>query len=267
MTTLELHQWQLLRNPDSTPEERERTRQDLLGQYLPLVRMVVSRLALNFPSATVENADLIQSGVLGLMEAVERFDPAMGVEFRTYAQARIRGSILDELRSLDWAPRSVREKTRQLNRATEALNNQLKRPPTSEETAAALGMTREAYQRLSEEAQTRSLRSLEALMETEGESASWPRRDADLDADQLQQELVTVLKDGVGKLGDRERLLLKRYYENNKTLKEIAEELGITESRVCQIHGALLIKLKVWFEGRLQEQPTASMLYHKLVRS
>jgi RNA polymerase sigma factor for flagellar operon FliA len=128
-------------------------------------------------------------------------------------------------------------------------------------------MTREAYQRLSEEAQTRSLRSLEALMETEGESASWPRRDADLDADQLQQELVTVLKDGVGKLGDRERLLLKRYYENNKTLKEIAEELGITESRVCQIHGALLIKLKVWFEGRLQEQPTASMLYHKLVRS
>ena len=267
MTSLELLQWRVLRDPGNPPEERERARQDLLGQYLPLVRLVVGRLALNFPSATVESSDLIQSGVLGLMEAVERFDPAMGVEFRTYAQARIRGSVLDELRALDWAPRSVREKARALSRATEALNHELKRPPTSEETAGALGMSQEAFTRLADEAQPRSLKSLEALLESEGESAAWPRQEPDQEEAARRGDRLEALREGIEGLPDRDRLLLKRYYEHDRTLREIAGELGITESRVCQIHSALLARLKAWMNARIQEQPSANSVYQRLARS
>ena len=120
--------------------------------------------------------------------------------------------MLDELRALDWAPRSVRDKARQLNRATETLNHALKRPPTRDETAAALGMSREAFQRLAGEAQTRSLRSLEALLETEGESAAWPRHEPDVEGAAQQQDLVQALRGCVEELPDRDRLLLKRYY-------------------------------------------------------
>jgi RNA polymerase sigma factor for flagellar operon FliA len=267
MNAIELKQWDELRDPKSTPEEKESIRQELLAQHLPLVRMVVARLAFNFPSATAEHADLVQSGVIGLMEAVERFDPLLGVEFRTYAQNRIRGSVLDELRALDWTPRSVREKARQLNRTTETLNHALSRPPTEVETAKALGMTQESLHRLANEAQVRTLRSLEDLMENEGESASWPRREADQDALTRRQEWAAVLDAGMDQLSDRERTLLRRYYENDATFKEIADELGITESRVCQIHGALLVRLKHLLKGLMKTQPTPTMVYQQLARS
>jgi RNA polymerase sigma factor for flagellar operon FliA len=108
---------------------------------------------------------------------------------------------------------------------------------------------------------------LEAIIESEGESASWPRHEAEQENATLQRELVEVLRNGLQDLGDRDRLLLKRYYEHDRTLKEIAEELGVTESRVCQIHSALLAKLKLWLGERMKEQPTPSMVYKKLARS
>jgi RNA polymerase sigma factor for flagellar operon FliA len=229
-----------------------------LGNYLALVRIVVSRLALSFPSATVESTDLIQSGVIGLMDALERFDPAMGVEFRTYAQARIRGSVLDELRSLDWMPRSVREKARSLARATEDLNHRLQRTPTALEMAQALNLGLQAFHRLADEAQTRSVRSLEAMMELEGDSAPMPRSQATQEEHLEKRELAAALREGLSELGERERTLLALYYEQELTLREIAEVLGVTESRVCQIHTALLLKLRAWLAGRLADEPSAS---------
>jgi RNA polymerase sigma factor for flagellar operon FliA len=257
MTAEELEQWKTLRDPQTPPESKEASRQALLGSYLALVRIVVSRLALSFPSATVESSDLIQSGVIGLMDALERFDPAMGVEFRTYAQARIRGSVLDELRSLDWMPRSVREKARSLARATADLNHRLQRTPTAVEMAQALNLGMQAFHRLADEAQTRSVRSLEAMLELEGDSTPMPRSQATQEEHLEKRELAAALKEGLSELGERDRSLLALYYEQELTLKEIAQVLGVTESRVCQIHGALLLKLRAWLTGRLADEPAA----------
>lgn len=258
MTLDELQQWNLLRDERCGPETREAVRQNLLANYLPLVRIVVGRLALSFPSATVESSDLIQSGVIGLMDALERFDPGLGVEFRTYAQARIRGSVLDELRSLDWTPRSVREKARTIARAADSLNNRLQRPPSSQEMARALNLPMEAFHRLADEAQSRSVRSLEAMMEAEGDGGGLPRSHADQEDHIARGELSQALREGLSALGERERTLLALYYEQELTLKEIAEVLGVTESRVCQIHGALMLKLRAWMTGRLADDPAAS---------
>ncbi len=263
----ELELWTSLRDPGSPADARERARQELLAIYLPLVRIVVSRLAVNFPSATVEGSDMIQSGVIGLMEAVERFDPGLNVAFRTYAQARIRGSVLDELRALDWAPRSVRDKARQLSQAQESLGAELKRPPTPAETAAALNLSPEAFDRLAEEAQRRSVGSLEAMLENEGEGPGWPAHDPAREDLEQRRGLLEALQEGMGLLAERDRLLLKRYYEHDRTLREIAEELGVTESRVCQVHAALLTRLREWVSRRLRERPGAAELYRQLARS
>jgi RNA polymerase sigma factor for flagellar operon FliA len=267
MTPAEVQQWNTFRDPHCLDADKETIRQDLLQQYLPLVEQVVRRLGYAFPSATAEYADMVQSGVIGLMDAVERFDPAIKVEFRSYAQARIRGSVLDELRSLDWTPRSVREKARQLNRATDALNNDLSRRPTEQETARALGISLPSLQRLAQEAQIRFLHSLEGLIEIEGESASWPRREAEQEHATRHREMVDLLNAGLNRLTARERLLLKRYYENERTLREIAAELGVTESRVCQIHSTLIAKLRTWFDAQFELNPTPSMMYHQLARA
>ena len=257
MTPEELSHWKTVRSGESVPETRETSRQFLLGSYLPLVRIVVGRLALNFPSATVESADLIQSGVIGLMDALERFDPGMGVEFRTYAQARIRGAVLDELRSLDWTPRSVREKARTLNRAQYELSHRLHRPGTADEMARVLNLNLSAFHRLAGEAQARSVRSLEAMMEAEGDSAlprSHPMQEDHIE----RQQMSSALKEGLAELNERERTLLALYYEQELTLREIAQVLGVTESRVCQIHSALLLKLRSWLNGRLSDEPAAA---------
>lgn len=260
----EMKLWATLRQPESDAAAKERARQELLNRHLPLVEQVVRRLGYSFPSATAEMADMVQSGVIGLMDAVERFDPAIKVEFPTYAQARIRGSILDELRSLDWTPRSVREKARQLNRATDELHCGLQRRPTEGETAKALGISVPSLHRLAQEAQIRFLHSLEGLIAQEGDAADLPFREAVQDKAASHQEMVDLLHAGMNRLTERERLLLMRYYEHERTLREIAEELHVTESRVCQIHSSLIAKLRAWLDGQLQHNPPPSVMYQQL---
>lgn len=255
MTSQEREAWVLLRQPGISAERVEAARQELLALYLPLVRLVVGRLALNFPSSIAESGDLIQSGVIGLMDALERFDLAFGVEFRSFAQARIRGSVLDELRSLDWAPRSVRDKARQLSQASAQLASHLQRPPTDDELAQSLGMDLDAYRALVDGARAPSLRSLDALLEEEGDHARLPSQAAMQEERAEHGEMLEHLRNGFELLSERERQVLKLYYDEDLTLKEVANALGVTESRICQIHSASVYKLKGWLLARRKERP------------
>ncbi len=218
-------------------------RDQLIVHYAPLVKYVAGRLGAGLPQ-TVEQADLIQGGMFGLMDAIEKFDPGREVKFETYAIPRVRGAILDGLRAMDWVPRSVRMKARAVEKAQAGLEGDLKRAPTDEEVAGRLGMD---VPELNETLRQISFVSVMALDEvvSPGEDTGEQRSLLDTLADartldpmaQVEgQEMLAMLSDSVGRLSEREQLVVRLYYYEGMTLAEIGEILGVTESRVCQIH-------------------------------
>jgi RNA polymerase sigma factor for flagellar operon FliA len=192
------------------------------------------------------------------MDALERFDPAVGTQFSTFAQARIRGAVLDELRALDWTPRSVRDKARTLNRAQAEASHRLQRAATPSEMAQALKLSLAAFHRLADTAQAWPMRSLEAMLEAEGDSVQLPCSSPQQEERLERQQLSLVLKEGMEGLHPRERTVLALYYEGGWTLKQIAKVLGVTESRVCRIRAALLLKLRQWMDVQLEPRPQAA---------
>jgi RNA polymerase sigma factor for flagellar operon FliA len=202
--------------------------------------------------AHVEEADLISYGLLGLISAIERFDPSREIKFETFAMTRIKGSIIDELRSLDWVPRSVRAKAREIERANSKLEHQLHRAPTDQEVADELGMEMEEFQ----DALTRisnssviALDELWTLSDSSGDQVSLLDTIQDPDAvDPAQAMDVTETKDrlaeSIARLPEREKLVIALYYYENLTLREIGEVLGVTESRVSQLHTKAVLRLK-----------------------
>lgn len=228
--------------------DRTRARRDrLLMHYTPLVRVVANRMAGGLPPY-VDLADLVQSGVFGLIEAVERFDPQRCPRFESYAAQRIRGAMLDELRAQDWVPRSVRSRVRELERAQERLEGRLRRAATNRELADELGVpVRELHSMV----QNVQLISVEALDDGAGGVPELLADGAVLDpmAVVQRQETSRQLSDAVGQLGERDRLVIRLYYLENRTLAEIGRLLGVTESRVCQLHSRLMVRLR----GRLGE--------------
>jgi RNA polymerase sigma factor for flagellar operon FliA len=223
-------------------------REQLILQYTPLVKYVLGRVALHLPTV-VDYDDMLSVGTIGLIEAIERFDPAHGVKFETYAIARIRGSIIDGLRSLDHLSRSVRTKAKQERAARVDLTFKLQRPPTDQEVAEAMGLTTEAYRSYLVNAAwtTTSLDTLGFNSDADEESMeSLVVADPDaIDVDQAleQQDRYRELAAAIRTLPERDQRVLTLYYKDELTMREVSEVLGISESRVCQLHARALERL------------------------
>ena len=227
-------------------------RDRLILTYAPLVKFVAGRLGASLPSH-VDEQDLVSYGLLGLIGAIERFDPDREIKFETYAIARIKGAIIDELRSIDWAPRSVRAKARSIERAYSKLENELRRTPDDKEVAKELGVTEvELGQTLSQI----SFTGLVALDEILGGSNSGDGGGSTTLGDTITDsthdpaasfevdEMKHLLADMINRMADRERLVLTLYYYEGLTLAEIGKTLGVTESRICQIHTKAILQLR-----------------------
>jgi len=234
-----------------------RVRERLVVAYSPLVKYVAGRTAAGLPPH-VEEADLISYGLGGLISAIERFDLSRDIKFETYAIMRIKGAIIDEVRSLDWVPRSVRARAREVERAHAKLEHSLQRAPTDQELAGELGIT---VEELGESLLAISNSSIVALDElwsvsdSSGDQVSLMDTIEDPAAPDPAKALdVGDLKDriaeSIAKLPEREKLVIALYYYENLTLREIGEVLGVTESRVSQMHTKAVLRLR----SRMQEE-------------
>jgi RNA polymerase sigma factor for flagellar operon FliA len=236
----------------------EKAREKLVLQYSPLVKFVAGRMSSGLP-AHIEEADLISYGLLGLIGAIERFDPSREIKFETFAVARIKGSIIDELRSLDWVPRSVRTKAREIERANAKLEHELHRAPTDQEMAQQLGVDVEEFQESLVRISNSSVVALDELWtvsDASGDQVSLLDTIQDPQALDPAMEMDTTemkdrLADAIARLPEREKLVVALYYYENLTLREIGEVLGVTESRVSQLHTKAVLRLK----SRLQGDP------------
>ena len=228
----------------ATPDRLGRDR--LVVHYCPLVRAVVQRTAVRLP-AHVDVADLVQSGVFGLVEAIERYDPERSPRFESYAASRIRGAVLDELRAQDWVPRTVRLRARQAAHAREHLTGRLRRTATEREVADLLQV---GSRELGAAVPNRVL-SFELLREhADGGALDTVPGDAPDPAAAVQErETRRQLWQAVAQLGERDRLVVRLYYLERRTLADIGRMLGVTESRICQLHARLVGRLR----GALEE--------------
>jgi len=225
-------------------------RQKLLNRYLPLVRNVATRMAMGFPRS-VELTDLINTGVIGLIEAFGHFDPDRGVKFETYAVPRIRGAILDELRALDWVPRSTRAKSREIDRAMTHLENELGRAPERRELARKLEMTDHELHLAIDDVSSTNMLSLDEIVYPEDDNRQVPRIETVSDTtsrsilgDLEKGEMRSFLVVAIDRLTEQEKLVIALYYFEELTLKEIGEVMSISESRVSQIHTRAVMKLR-----------------------
>ncbi|HEY6145285.1 MAG TPA: RNA polymerase sigma factor WhiG [Solirubrobacterales bacterium] len=229
----------------------EGARERLVVAYSPMVKFVAGRLGAGLPSH-VEDADLISYGLVGLIGAIERFEPERGIKFETFAMTRIRGAIIDELRSLDWVPRSVRSRAREIEAAQTKLEHELQRAPSEAELAAKLNMTEEELQGALLEIANSSVYALDELWtvsDSSGDQVSLLDTIADESAADPQEALTStevkdLLTEAIGGLPEREQLVVALYYYENLTLREIGEVLGVTESRVSQLHTKAVMRLK-----------------------
>ncbi|MBW2058922.1 MAG: FliA/WhiG family RNA polymerase sigma factor [Deltaproteobacteria bacterium] len=224
-----------------------REKEDLVLRFAPLIKLIVNRIALRLPPH-VDSQDLINSGVIGLMDAIEKYDPTRGTSFKTYAEFRIRGAILDELRTLDWFPRSIRQKVNRLESAYADLERKLGRAAKDEEVAEALHMELEEFYEVLAQASAVSLVSLYDMGREDGEERSFleciaSREEGPAAALECQEVYETVGK-AIEKLPDKERLVVSLYYYDELTMKEIGNVLNLTESRVSQIHTKAVLRLR-----------------------
>ena len=252
--SVELHDlWKRYKsNGDSRARER------LVVAYSPLVKYMAGKLGASLP-AHVEEADLISYGLGGLISAIERFDPSRETKFETYAMTRIRGAIIDELRTLDWAPRSVRARAREIERANIKLESRLQRAPSDEEMSNELGVTVAEFQEQLLKIANSTVVALDEMWSgTDGggdqvslldtlpdRAAPDPQNVVD------ESELRDRVADAIAALPEREKLVIALYYYENLTLREIGEVLGVTESRVSQLHTKAVLRLRSKLDSEL----------------
>jgi RNA polymerase sigma factor for flagellar operon FliA len=238
------------------PENTEQ----IVKEYSSMIKYVANRIALRLPPH-IEVDDLISVGAIGLMDAIEKYDPSRGAKFKTYAEFRVRGSILDELRSLDWVPRSIRQKASNLDAVISKLQSQLGRLPEDEEIAKEMGVTLEAFFDTLNETRNMPLLSLEDLgiARDSGDKQSLldtleGKGDVDPQTQMRLTELKNLIAAAIDSLPEKERLMVSLYYYEELTMKEIGEVLGITESRISQIHSKAVYRLRTKLKSLIAEE-------------
>ena len=249
--------WRRYHQRGDTPSENA-----LVEQYLPLVRSVLGRLAMSLPDH-VDHDDLNSAGLIGLLQALRNYDPACGTCFETYARLRIRGAMLDELRRMDWVPRGVHEKARRIQEVMAQLEQQLGRPPADAEVARALKLSPGQYEDLLKQIRPATFVCLDAVCTHEnGEPGSLCDIVADPDEDgpreqTARNELKQIVLERLKQLPLNQRRVLALYYGEDLNLREIALVLGVTESRVCQIHSQAILSIRAHLQ-RLDSGPVGA---------
>lgn len=242
-------------NPYEAVANRGSWKSEQVEKYLPLVKRIAGRLAISLPQH-VDEEDLMGYGVFGLLDAIERFDYARGVKFETYATLRIRGAMIDGLRTMDWVPHSARQKVKHVQEAFAQVEAAQGRPAEIEEVAAYLEMDIRELEGVIQQGQIMNLTSLDELAAgNEGESLSPLGMIKDPQAQEAYQEIEIeeqhrILADAVEKLPEKEKLIIALYYQEELTLKEIAAVMGLSESRISQVHSQAIMRLR----GRLSRQ-------------
>jgi RNA polymerase sigma factor FliA len=240
--------------PGYGAEKVDSDRQEqMVLQYAPLIKYIASRLALRLPSH-ISLEDLVSSGIIGLIDAVQKFDPSKNINFKTYAEFRIKGAMLDELRSLDWIPRSVRKKSHLVENAYAELQKDLGRPAEAEEVADLLGMEMTEFHQLLDETKGISVVALEESRKNGGGHVSFLEHELldTIQDDSAQDsllalhfaELQEIMVQAIEALPDKEKLLISLYYYEELTMKEIGQIMGYTESRISQLHTQAMYRLR-----------------------
>ena len=242
-----MHPYQV--SAETTADERER----LILEHLPQVRLIARRIHERLPES-VSLDDLVSTGIVGLISAIDNFDPSHKVKLKTYAEYKIRGAILDSLRGLDWAPRQQRKKAKQIEAAIAAVEQRLQRMPTEEETAAELGVTLDTYHCWLVDIRGVNLGSLEAVSSEEDgrdllqyisdTEEHWPSRLLE------KAELERLLADAIEKMPYVERTILSLYYHEELTLREVAKVVRLHESRVSQLKSQAILRLRSYIQKR-----------------
>jgi RNA polymerase sigma factor for flagellar operon FliA len=227
----------------------QKLKDQIIVEYAPLVKFIAQKIASRLPS-NIELDDLISCGVIGLMDAIDKFDPTRDNKFKTYAEFRIRGSILDELRAQDWVPRSVREKAKSVERAYTKLEIEYGRPATDEEMCATMKLSLEEFHDLIKQSKSVSLLNIDDAVSFSNHdkrlmaSLMEDRRNLNPHALVNYKDLQNVMKESIKELPEKQRLVLSLYYYEDLNLKEIGQVLEVTESRVSQLHTQAILKIK-----------------------
>jgi RNA polymerase sigma factor for flagellar operon FliA len=242
---------------DYKKDDNAAARDKLIVHYSPLVKYVAGRVSTGLP-ANIEQADLVSYGIFGLIDAIDKFEPGRGIKFETYAISRIKGAIIDELRAIDWVPRSVRFKAREIEKALSKLEATLRRTPTDEEIASEMGIGIDDLRTIYSQVSFVSLVALDDLMSVGGEKGdklSLIDTLEDTSSDDPvalfeSEEMKHILAQAINRLSEREKIVVTLYYYEGMTLNEIGQVLGVTESRICQMHTKAVMQLRT----RIAEQ-------------
>lgn len=236
------HLWEEY-SKNGSPELKER----IILEYAPLVKIVAGRLHM-YLGFNVEYDDLVGYGIFGLLDAIEKFDYGKGIKFETYASLRIRGSILDQIRKMDWIPRSLRQKQKKIDVAISKLESSLGRMATDREIATEIGITEDEYMNWQGQAKVTNIVSLDEFMEASGDKGTGQVKSSHFDQPEVvvqQNELKEMLKASLESLTEKEKQVILLYYYEELTLKEISKVLDVSESRISQLHTKALQKMKI----------------------
>lgn len=229
-------------------------REALILEYAPLVKKIVERMAIRLP-ASISKEELVSAGIMGLFDALDKFDAAKGIKFETYASLRVKGAILDELRKMDWVSNSVRRDMHKIENAMRALEIRLGRDPEDAEVAEELGLNVESYHHLLSRVSGAGLMSLDQVM-PDGNTLRITRLASESDSPQdalARKELKSIVAQALKQLPLKEQMVMSLYYFDELTLKEIAQVLNLTESRISQIHSKVIIKLRTKLRAYYEE--------------
>jgi len=240
-----IRKYQQINHIDQESLNNER-REEFILKYAPLVKQIAERMAVRLPP-NISKDELIGPGVMGLFDAIDKFDSERGIKFRTYASLRIKGAILDELRKMDWTSRSVRRNINKIEEAIRILELKLDREPKDDEIAEQLGLDMDSYYKIISRSHGVSLLSLDELM-SDDTTSRLNKQVADNPSpfDELKiREVKKIISKALATLSEKEQLVMSLYYYNELTLREIANVLNLTESRISQIHSKAIVRLRI----------------------